>query len=193
MNPISFLIGLKDVLPRWLTTTLVVTALGISTFFLLRDGDLSKLHALLDNKQKQDFVLTLPKKDLDYILLDTQSEQVGIWSNSYYVPTSASLTSETRKSGSVYPNINRHKIKHSDTKEQSFSHWSLLCYAGEPELKDLKESGVDFIISCPIVVGDSLEQSLLGGFLQVEYKIKPQDVPKMLGKVSQYTKNYKFD
>ncbi|KJR15227.1 hypothetical protein [Vibrio parahaemolyticus] len=192
MNPLLFLTSLKDVIPSWLMTTLVIIALGVSTLFYWKDGDLSKLQGLFEQK-KQDFVLTLPKKDLDYILLDTQGTQVGVWSNSYYVPTSATLTSETRVSGSNYPNINRIKIKHSDTKEQSFAHWSSLCYSGKPEVEELFNSGIDYIISCPIVVGDNVEQLMLGGFLQIEYENKPQDVPKMLGKVSHYTKNYKFD
>lgn len=186
----SIIENLKGVLPRWLVITISIISLGVGSYLTLSKEDIDKLLKLLQPEQQ--FNLTLPEQELNNILYNVEAIQIGIWSNNYTVPVSATLTAETRRPNTNYPNINRMNILHADTREQSFAHWRGICYSGIPELVELQMTGINYIVSCPIVIGDPLGQPVLGGFIQAEFQDKPNNDFKVIEKLSKYSKSYKF-
>ncbi|ENM2831987.1 hypothetical protein AB6Q85_002334 [Vibrio cholerae] len=192
MNILQFLSSYTGYFPKWLVTICLLIAVPLTILPSISLEDLNKLSSL-SFFGSRGFNLTLPKSDLEYVLLATQSEQVGVWSHSYYVPESKSLTAEIRKDISDHPNITKQGIPVYDTPNQSLQHWSLRCYSGIPELRDLQNSGINYIISCPITTGSDVNKQTLGGFLQVEFKDKPKETNRLVGEISRYTKTYKFN
>ncbi|MCU8498507.1 hypothetical protein M2G70_07490 [Vibrio vulnificus] len=191
MNPLLLLDSLKDYVPKWVLSLILLAGVSFGGIYYLDDGVVVKIKTFFGFDDRV-FNLSLPQKDLEYILLDTGSDQVGVWSHSYYVPESKSLTSEMRKDSSEFPNIIRTSIPVYDTPNQSLHHWSLRCYGGVPEMEDLRNSGVSYIISCPITKGANPDRQTLSGFLQVEFKEKPENERKVLSKVSKFTKIFTF-